>query len=531
MVMTKNPPVSGAIALVAAALLTPLAAETRLGNVVVAPLSPGAIRPSDRITATFDFSTDEAAGVLVFAPAFSGGQMVLGTHSGSFTYTGTGSASFWTTLPSGYTGVIDHVLVVAATADMSRTVYKAWIPVEFHVGAVKAVVTGISPPSPSALLVGEHAVVSLDYAVDNPNGMRMWTIPNASGAACQGSVLVGGSGSTTRYFLHGSGINNPIPSFTVRCQDDVTLGVLAEYTVPVDLYWSSVSLQDIAQSWSVTSGEIHLSQAYNTTETGIRIDPDPRFFDPPGFASWTSDTPAVHSGSGIETNTIRSISPADAPIKAIRYEVSAEPGGTVLLRFDRPFPEMRHQATDYITDYTVWPARKARLPANGRVYATFHYTADDADPKLIFVRPLDGTSLAPGYAAHGSALYTAVAGSGAGWFTFPAGSHHVSGIQIQVCHGAALDSTLVIPVDIDFYQPAAPVITRVSRAGADVGLWWTAESFENYRIWRSTNLLSWANARDQFMALNTLPDFTDPGIAALGRVFYRIEHKPDYNQP
>ncbi len=153
-------PAGCAAALVAAVLWAPLSAETRIGNIVVTPFSPGAIRPSDPIKTTFRYSTDEVGGGLVFALAFSGEQMVLGPFSGSYVYNGTGSSDFWTTLPDGYTGLIDRVLVVAFAPDLSRTFYKAWIPVEFHVGTVKAVVTGISHPSPSALLVGEQAVVS-----------------------------------------------------------------------------------------------------------------------------------------------------------------------------------------------------------------------------------------------------------------------------------------------------------------------------------------------------------------------------------
>ncbi len=47
--------------------------------------------------------------------------------------------------------------------------------------------------------------------------------------------------------------------------------------------------------------------------------------------------------------------------------------------------------------------------------------------KTIFVRPLDGTAVASGYTAHGSLPCKGFAGSGDGWFTFPAGNHHASG--------------------------------------------------------------------------------------------------------
>lgn len=507
------------VALGIASSLAMLSAETRLGNIVVSPYSPGALRPSDQITTTFDYYTEEADGIYVFALPFSGNQGRYSASPGASLRFGSGSGSFWTTQQPTFTGVIDRVLVVAISADQTRTLCKVWVPVEYHIGAAKMVITNISHPSPSALLNGQSAVVSLDYAIDAPGGARVWTVPSNHVAGNQGSGVLTGTGSTTRFFQIDAGINQHVDSFQVLTEEEGTHARLTDYTVPVDLYWSTVGLGNFTSTWVQPEGRVDLGATYHTNDPGVRIVRSPIGFGG-SYTTWHTSIPYPVTGTGTDTGIIFNLLPGDLPLETVNYRVLRESDGMVLLDFPTALPEMRHGANDFITGYTLWPGKKARIPNNQVVYATFNYASDDTQPKSIFVRPMTGTVLASGYAAHGSPNYSAMSGSGSGYFYFPSGSHHVTGVRIQIYHSTGI-STLIIPVDIDVYEPPAPVLQKYSRAGNDIQLRWASEIYENHRVWRSLSLQSWDPLLDQ----TNIPTHTDTGGALLGNAFYRIERK------
>lgn len=502
-----------------------LPAETRLGNIVVAPFSPGALRPADKISATLDFQTDEPDGVLIFALPTESGQVRLGTNSGSAgVHTGSGSTSFWATVPAGFRGIVDRILVVAVTPDQSRCLCKVWIPVEFHIGDCKVAVTGMSPAAPAALLENEDVTVTFDYAFDNPNGANLWTIPSHSNGANQGSAMLSGSGSATRTFRLQAGLNQHLGDFRVLAEDRVTGATFASYHVPVRYYWSTVALAGLEASWSQPAGQVTIHYSYRTTEAGFKFSHGPILFGGviPG---WTDPGYPLLTGAGTRNDLLLDLQPADIPLAAIHHVAWRASDGTTLLDFTLPLADMRHRADDFIASCRIWPGPKAVVPVNQRVHVGFTYQSADTADKFIFVRPMTGTELASGYQAHGSPVYTAMSGSGEGGFYFPSGTRTLTAIRVRIEKGAGAASTLLLPVELQVYEPTAPALRPLVRSSGDIRLEWASEPYENYRVWRSLNLASWEALAEQTISLGVLTKHTDPGGALLQRLFYRVERK------
>jgi hypothetical protein len=110
------------------------------------------------------------------------------------------------------------------------------------------------------------------------------------------------------------------------------------------------------------------------------------------------------------------------------------------------------------------PPSPADLANDERVDITFSYTTDVANGVRIFARPMSKGSLSPNYAAHGSPLYPAPAGSGAGFFTIISGTVHVDQVRVQMWTDgltSLLYETLVA-VDYSFSDPGGPPIITSS---------------------------------------------------------------------
>lgn len=101
----------------------------------VSPSSPAELALFDKVTVTFEYTTDEASGVRIWAIPYTNGERSPGHgYQPSIVLpTGQGSLSRWFFITSG-TVTVDEILLLMNSADGTRTLYEEFIPVEYHVG-------------------------------------------------------------------------------------------------------------------------------------------------------------------------------------------------------------------------------------------------------------------------------------------------------------------------------------------------------------------------------------------------------------
>jgi hypothetical protein len=105
-----------------------------------------------------------------------------------------------------------------------------------------------------------------------------------------------------------------------------------------------------------------------------------------------------------------------------------------------------------VTNIVLTPPTPNILAFDQDVTFTFDYTTTEPGGVRIFGRPFTSTGLASNYAAHGSPLYPAGAGSDSGFFTITSGKVRITRIRFEIWNA---DQTIrlfrgFIPVDYQF---------------------------------------------------------------------------------
>ena len=142
--------------------LTPYATAHEITNIELSPPSPAALLNNEYVNITFDYSTTEAGGVLIFVSPYTDGSPTPNrATSGSTLYpVGQGNGSGYFRIMSGDV-VVDQIQFKMTNADQSVVLLEFFIDVEYHYGNS---ITNIelSPSSPATLLPYDKVNITLD---------------------------------------------------------------------------------------------------------------------------------------------------------------------------------------------------------------------------------------------------------------------------------------------------------------------------------------------------------------------------------
>lgn len=224
---------------------------------------------------------------------------------------------------------------------------------------------------------------------------------------------------------------------------------------------------------------VTLSFTYVSPEpTGVRIFARPMTGGvlTPNYAAHGS--PLYPAGSGMADGYF-TITKGNVTVDHIRIQMW-NAAQTVML--DEVLIPVRYRFTSAASNVVhrlTMTANPNVLRQKQKVSVSFKYKTTKTAGVRIFIRPLTGSSLTPGYAAHASPLYKG-SGSGSGWFTVTKGAPTVEKVRVQMWNAAQtkLLFRAVLPVHYKYKKPAnvvrsiklTPANPNVLRLGQNVNL-------------------------------------------------------------
>ncbi|MBA3946351.1 MAG: hypothetical protein H0X37_17525 [Herpetosiphonaceae bacterium] len=215
--------------------------STLVTNIQLDPPTPNILPFGQDVSLTFNYTTGDPGGVLIYVLPFSDGAFPPNSRvSGSPVYpTGSGSGSSSFTILSGSV-IVDQIRFQVYNADQSTLLYEALIPVSYQFQGGATLVSGVhlDPPTPNILPFGQDVNLTFNYTTDDPGGVRIFARPFSAGVltpnqGASGSPLYptgSGSGNGSFTILSGPVIVDQI-RFQVYNADQSTL--LYEAFIPV----------------------------------------------------------------------------------------------------------------------------------------------------------------------------------------------------------------------------------------------------------------------------------------------------------
>jgi Secretion system C-terminal sorting domain len=419
--------------------LAPVFALTDICDITIGPDSKvAAFANGENVTVMMGYSTDEAAGVRIFARPYTNGSLSPGyAASGSGLYMGTGTATGTFTISSGNV-LVNEIRIEVFASDNTTLLRRLWVPVRFRFGSAGVHHFSFSSNTPvTSLLLGENFTTSFQYNVTHPGGVRVFVRPFTNGSltpgyGASGSGVYTGSGSTSSNFNIASGKNVHVDALRVQVLNADQSVLLDEFFIPVNLYFSTVKITDIVPqggNFPYNNENRMISYNYSTTEAGgVRIFPRP----------WTNGalTPAysasgsgIYTGSGAASGTF-TITSGNQRVDHTRIQVTNADQSEVLLLMYYP---VEYTFGNFLVEsIELCPASPARLENGSKVNIKFGYYNDQGVDTRIFVRPITNGNPTPGYAASGSGLYAAGGGTGNANFTISSGNQVVDQLRFQI---------------------------------------------------------------------------------------------------
>ncbi len=453
------------------AFFSRLFALTDICDVSVGPDSRAAsFANGDHVTVTMGFTTDEAAGVRIFARPYTAGNLTPGYGGNpSPLYTGSGTATVWFTVLSG-NAVVDEIRIEVFAADNVTLLRRFWIKGRFRFGDAGAnSFTHSADPALASLLLGDNITTSFQYNVSYPGGVRIFIRPFTNGAltpgySASGSGVYTGLGSSSSTFSINSGKNVHVDALRVKIVDATQSVDVDEFFVPVNWYFSTVAITDIVPqvgNFPYNNDDRQMDFNYSTTEAGgVRIFPRPWTNGAltPNYAA--SGSPIYNAfGSASSTFTITA---SDQRVDHVRFNVTNADQTETLLQLWSP---VEYTFGNFLVENIQrCPAAPVRLEHGERVNIHWDYYNDEGQDTRVFVRPFTNGSLSPGYGASGSPLYPVGGGNGNDFFTINAGDVLVDQLRFQVtdANQSAILAEYFIPVHYEFGNPTSPVVEQAN---------------------------------------------------------------------
>ncbi len=306
-------------------------------------------------------------------------------------------------------------------------------------------VTGISltPSSPNILSDGQQVSITFQYVTTESSGVRIFIRPFTNGSLTPGygahasPVYPAGSGQGSGYFTIYTG-EVVVDQIRIQMWDAAQTTLLFEAFLPVYYLFTNaahavtnITLAPDTPNVLNFSANVSLGFQYVTTEqSGVRIWARP-FTNgslTPGYGAHASSVYPVGSGQGGGYFTISS---GQVVVDQIRIQMWDAAQTTLLFEAFLPVYYRFMDAANSVTNISFTPATPNIFAYGDTATLQFNYQVNSSNGARIFVRPFSGVNLSPGYAAHGSGVYTG-SGQGSGYFSLGSGPAVVDRVRIQM---------------------------------------------------------------------------------------------------
>ncbi|GAB4522354.1 MAG: hypothetical protein Fur0018_03980 [Anaerolineales bacterium] len=222
---------------------------TNASNVVtnfsLTPDSPNVLHFNDHASMTFDYTTNNKAGVYIWVRPFKNGSLApnYAAHGSPLYPVGSGRGNGYFTITSNSI-VVDQMRVQMWDSTQSTLLFEAFLPLYYRfMGTTNSVTNfSISPTSPNIFKYGDKVYVNFDYQVNSRSGARIWVRPFSGshlspGYTAHGSGVYTGSGSSSGFFTLNSG-PSVVDHIRIQMWDPNQTTLLYEAFLPVHLRWA-----------------------------------------------------------------------------------------------------------------------------------------------------------------------------------------------------------------------------------------------------------------------------------------------------
>ncbi len=313
---------------------------------------------NEMFTTNFEYNVSYPGGVLVFIRPFTDGSLTPNySASGSFTYTGTGTASSYFTFNSGNNIVVDALRVQIVNADQTIIIDEFFIPVDLHFSTTK--ITDIIPEAGMFPFNNEDREVTFNYSTTEPAGVRIFLRPWTNGTittdyTASGSILYMDSGAGSGSFSVASG-NQRVDHVRFQVTNSDQSEVLMELFYPVEYTFGNFLIRDIDLCPSPPARLEHgrkvtVNYAYHNDE-GINTLVFVRPFSSGAICSDYSASGSVVYPVGLgSTSDYFTLNSGNVMVDQIRFQVKTEDQSTILAEYFIPVQYQYGEATVATSD-------------------------------------------------------------------------------------------------------------------------------------------------------------------------------------
>ncbi len=316
-------------------------------TIVMSPITPAPLQLGEDLNLSFNYTTDQAGGVRIFARPFTHGALSPGyAASASPLYaTGSGSGTGYFTFSSGDV-VVDSIRFQMLNSDQSQLLLEFFVPVQYHFAANAISNVQLSPTSPGTLVFNSHLNITFNYTTSQAGGVRIFPRPYTNGALSPGyaasasPLYTTGDGNGTGYFTITSG-DVTVDSIRFQMYNSDQSSLLLEYYVPINFHFGTNAITNIqfsptSPAYFTNNQNDSSSFDYTADDAGgVRIFPRP-FSDgalTPSYAA--SASPLYSTGTGSGTGFF-DITSGNYLVDQMRFEMLNADQSQLLLEFFVP---------------------------------------------------------------------------------------------------------------------------------------------------------------------------------------------------
>ncbi len=249
-------------------------AANSVSKLLCNPMSPAALLHSEDVSLTFNYVTDQAGGVRIFARPISSGSLTpsYAAHGSPLYPVGVGNGAGSFRITSG-NAVVDHVRIQMLNADQSQLLFEEFFPVYYNYSthAISNIVFSPGPhisAGPFAFLTfNQNVNVTFNYVTNEASGVRIFARPFSSGSLAPNYHASGspsypsGSGNGSGFFYISSG-DVLVDQIRFQMLNDNQSQLLLEFFVPVAYIIGHFGPTNVSESANPHPEDYVLEQNY-----------------------------------------------------------------------------------------------------------------------------------------------------------------------------------------------------------------------------------------------------------------------------